>query len=319
MGNTNNDQAFSVDFMPSAEQLRRIVRDKDDLNKVVRPSLTYWQDAWIKLRRNRVALIGLIIITLYAIMAIIGPMISEFDFRSNNVAAMNFAPDAEHWFGTDRMGRDLWCRTWMGARVSLTIGLSVVAINMTIGIIVGGTAGYFGGRVDMVIMRIIDVLYGIPTIILAILLMVVMGKGIFPLIVAMVVVGWVGNARLIRGQVLQLKNSEYVLAARTLGASDFRIIFRHMIPNIFGIIITQMTMAIPQAIFTEAFLSYIGLGVQAPNCSWGVLAQSASEVFRQYPYQLFIPAFFICTTMLSLNMLGDGLRDALDPKMRGKY
>ncbi|MCL1872754.1 MAG: ABC transporter permease [Clostridiales bacterium] len=290
----------------------------EEKNKVVRPSLTYWQSAWIKLRQNKVATVGLIILIIYVLTAIFAPLLSPHSYSTNNAQALNQPPSAQHWFGTDTAGRDLWTRNWMGARVSLAIGLIVVSINMLIGALLGGIAGYFGGRVDMVIMRIIDVLYGIPVIIIAILLMTVLSKGIIPLIAAMVVVGWVGNARLVRGQVLQLKNSEFVLAAKTLGAGHARIIFRHMFPNINGIIITQMTMAIPLAIFLEAFLSYIGLGVQAPGCSWGSLAKAATDVYRIYPYQLLIPAFFICTTMLSLNMLGDGLRDALDPKMRTK-
>lgn len=306
---------FAADIDFNAYQLQRAKRDDSQLNKVVRPSLTYWQDAWYKLRHNPVATVGLILLVIYVLLAIFAPILSQYDFGQQNAAAKNMKPCAEHLFGTDAAGRDLWVRNWMGARVSLTIGLVVVLINTAIGIIVGGVSGYFGGKVDMIIMRVIDVLYGIPTIILAILLMVVMGAGISSLIVAMVCVGWISSARLVRGQVLQLKNMEYVMAARTLGASDRRIIFRHMIPNISGIIITNMTMAIPNAIFTEAFLSYIGIGVQAPKCSWGSLAQAASMVYKLYPYQLIIPAFFICTTMLSLNMLGDGLRDALDPKM----
>ena len=306
---------FAADIDFNAYQLQRAKRDDSQLNKVVRPSLTYWQDAWYKLRHNPVATVGLILLIIYVLLAIFAPILSQYDFGQQNAAAKNLKPCAEHIFGTDAAGRDLWVRNWMGARVSLTIGLVVVLINTAIGIIVGGVSGYFGGKVDMAIMRVIDVLYGIPTIILAILLMVVMGAGISSLIVAMVCVGWISSARLVRGQVLQLKNMEYVMAARTLGASDRRIIFRHMIPNISGIIITNMTMAIPNAIFTEAFLSYIGIGVQAPKCSWGSLAQAASQVYKLYPYQLIIPAFFICTTMLSLNMLGDGPRDALDPKM----
>jgi oligopeptide transport system permease protein len=310
----------SLPFDPQEEGLfERIKLADEEKNKVVRPSLTYWQSAWIKLRKNKVATIGLIILILYVLAAAFAPIASPHSYSANNAKALNQLPSAQHWFGTDTAGRDLWTRVWMGARVSLAIGLAVVTINMLIGGALGGIAGYFGGRVDMVIMRIIDILYGIPVIIIAILLMTVLGKGIIPLIAAMVTVGWVNNARLVRGQVLQLKNSEFVLAAKTLGAGHARIILRHFFPNISGIIITQMTMAIPLAIFLEAFLSYIGLGVQPPDCSWGSLAKAATDVYRIYPYQLLIPAFFICTTMLSLNMLGDGLRDALDPKMRGKY
>jgi oligopeptide transport system permease protein len=181
---------------------------------------------------------------------------------------------------------------------------------------VGGIAGHFGGRIDMLIMRFIDVVSGIPYLIVAILVMVVLGAGISPLVIAMIIIGWVGSARLVRGQVLQLKNCEYVLAARKLGASDARIIFRHLIPNTIGLILTNLTMTVPYAIFTEAFLSYIGLGIQPPGASWGLLARYGSQNFRFAPWQLFIPSFFICTTMLSLYLLGDGLRDALDPKLR---
>lgn len=293
--------------------------DAEVKDKMTRPCLTYWQDAWIKLRKNKIAMSGLIILAVYVLLAAFAPILSSRSHSANNVEMVNQWPNFQFWFGTDTAGRDLWSRTWTGARVSMSIGLIVVTINMLIGAGVGAVSGYLGGRVDMLIMRVVDVLYGIPTIVIAILLMVAMGPGIFSLIVAMVCVGWVGNARLIRGQILHLKNAEYVLAAKTLGADNTRIILRHFYPNVSGLIITQMTMSIPTAIFQEAFLSYIGIGVQPPACSWGSLAQAATNVFRLYPYQLFIPAFFICTTMLSLNMLGDGLRDALDPKMRGKY
>ncbi len=301
---------------PSLTQ--RLPKDDADLNRIVRPSLTYWQDAWIKLRKNKIAMLGLSIIALYLLLAIFAPVFARYDFSSQNAKAMNQWPSWEHLFGTDQAGRDLWVRNWMGARVSLFIGLIVVLINTAIGCVVGGVSGYFGGKVDMLVMRLIDVLYGIPMIILAILIRTVMDSGIFPLVLAMVALGWISSARLVRGQVLQLKNQEFVMAARTLGVSDGKIIMRHMIPNIGGILITSMTMAIPQAIFTEAFLSFIGIGIKSPSCSWGSLAQTAIQVYRMQPYQLLIPAFFICTTMLSLNMLGDGLRDALDPRMRGR-
>lgn len=308
-------QAFLAGTL-DASLTQPLPKDEADLNRIVRPSLTYWQDAWIKLRKNRVAMLGLSIVSLYVLLAVFAPMFSRYDFAAQNAKAMNQWPSWEHLFGTDQAGRDLWVRNWMGARVSLSIGLIVVVINTLIGCAVGGISGYFGGKVDMLVMRLIDVLYGIPMIILAILIRTVMDSGVIPLVLAMVALGWIGSARLVRGQVLQLKNQEFVMAARTLGVSDSRIIVRHMIPNISGILITSMTMAIPQAIFTEAFLSFIGIGIKSPSCSWGSLAQSAVQVYRIQPYQLLIPAFFICTTMLSLNMLGDGLRDALDPRMR---
>lgn len=296
----------------------RIERDDSQLNVIVRPCLTYWQDAWIRLSKNKVALLSLTILILYIVLAIVGPYMTHYDYKSNNPDATDLLPNFQHWFGTDSLGRDMWERIWMGGRVSLAIGFAVTILNTSIGMVIGGISGYFGGKLDMFIMRVIDVLYGIPTIIVAILVMMVLNSGIASLIIAMVAIGWIGSARFIRGQILQLKNLEFVLAAKSLGASSTRIIALHLIPNIMGLIITNLAMAIPNAIFTEAFLSYIGLGIQSPATSWGQLAKQGAMAFRAYPYQLFIPAFFVSTTMLTLNLLGDGLRDALDPRQRGR-
>jgi oligopeptide transport system permease protein len=287
-----------------------------DGGRVVRPSLSYWRDAWLRLRKNRAACLGIMILALYVVMAAVVPMTSGVDYRSIDENNLDAPPSAARWFGTDTLGRDLWTRTWVGARVSLSIGILAASLNAVIGVVVGGISGYFGGKLDMAIMRLLDVVSGIPYLIVAILVMVVLGDGITPLIVAMIAIGWVGSARLVRGQVLQLKNQEYVLAAKKLGASHARVIFRHLIPNTSGLILTNLTMAVPYSIFAEAFLSYIGLGIQPPGVSWGLLARYGSQSFRFAPWQLFIPSFFIGTTMLSLYILGDGLRDALDPKLR---
>jgi oligopeptide transport system permease protein len=287
-----------------------------DAEKLVRPCLTYWEDAWIRLKKNKVAMLAICILVFYVVMSVVGPSLVSFDYKAIDELQMDQGPTALHWFGTDTLGRDIWARVWVGARVSLSIGFLAASLNALIGVCVGGISGHFGGKTDMVIMRFIDVVSGIPYLIVAILVMVALGEGIAPLIIAMIIIGWVGSARLVRGQILQLKNQEYVLAARKLGASDTRIIFRHLIPNTIGLILTNLTMAVPYAIFTEAFLSYIGLGVQPPNASWGLLARYGAQNFRFAPWQLFIPSFFICTTMLSLYLLGDGLRDALDPKLR---
>lgn len=296
----------------------RISTSELESEKITRPSLTYWQDAWIRLKKNKVATFALCLIIFYAIMSIVGPFMGEYDFKSIDGDAIDAVPSAKHYFGTDTLGRDLWSRVWVGARVSLSIGVLAALLNAFIGVTIGGVSGYMGGSVDMLIMRIIDIISGIPNLIVAILVMVVLGEGITPLIIALIITGWVGSARLVRGQVLQLKNQEYVLAARKLGASGGRIIMRHLIPNTSGLILTNVTMTVPYAIFQEAFLSFIGLGVQPPNASWGLLAKYGSQTFRFAPWQLFIPSFFICTTMLALYMLGDGLRDALDPKLRNK-
>lgn len=287
-------------------------------DEIVRPSLTYWQDAWIRLRKNKVVMFALCLLAFYIVMAIFAPMFSKFDFKTIDNDAVDSSFSAAHLFGTDTLGRDLWARVWVGARVSLSIGVLAALLNAIIGVVIGGMAGYAGGTADMITMRFIDVLNGIPNLIVAILVMVVVGEGITPLVIALVVTGWLGSARLVRGQILKLKNEEYILAAQKLGADSKRIIFRHLIPNTLGIILTNVTMTVPYAIFQEAFLSFIGLGVQPPNASWGLLAKYGAQTFRFAPWQLFIPSFFICTTMLSLYVVGDGLRDALDPKLRNK-
>jgi len=286
------------------------------MEEISRPSLSYWKDAWRRIKKNKVAFTGLIIIILYTIFSIIGPYMVEYSYSATNAQNTNLPPFGAHWFGTDSLGRDLWMRVWLGARVSLMIGFVATLINTLLGILIGGISGYYGGRVDMLIMRIIDVFYGIPYLIVAILVMVVLGPGVMSLIIAMVIVGWIGTARIIRGEVIKIKEQDYVSAAKILGVSDFIIIYKHIIPNVMGLIITNWTLCVPSAIFAEAFLSYIGLGIQPPGCSWGELAKAGSRLFKIYPYQLFIPAFFISTTMLALNLLGDGLRDALDPKLR---
>jgi oligopeptide transport system permease protein len=293
-------------------------KSRERMEAIERPNLTYWQDAWRRLRANRMALFALCVVGLYVIMAVVGPWMTSHGYTTTNAKATDALPSASHWFGTDMLGRDLWSRVWMGARTSLMIGFVATLLNTIVGGIVGGVAGYYGGKLDMVLMRVVDVLYGIPYIIVAILMMVVMEPGIGSLIVAMVVTRWIGMARFVRGEVLRVKESDFVAAARVLGASDATILIRHIAPNLMGLIITNTMMAIPNAIFTEAFLSFIGLGIQPPECSWGLLAREGSQTLSIYPLKLFFPAFFISTTMLALNLLGDGLRDALDPRLRGE-
>ena len=298
-------------------QFVRVGKNIEKMEAINRPNLTYWKDAWRRIKQNKIAFAGLMIIILYTLLAIFGPMMNKYGYTEINSAKMNQFISSEHWFGTDELGRDLWTRLWRGARVSLSIGFIATILNTVIGGLVGGISGYYGGRLDSVLMRIIDVMYGIPYLIVSILVMVVLGQGIISLIIAMVIVGWIGTARFVRGEVLRLKEQDFVSAAKVLGVSDFSIIVKHIIPNVMGLIITNLTMAVPRAIFNEAFLSYIGLGIAPPECSWGILAKSGAKLLRIHPYQLFIPSFFICTTMLALNLLGDGLRDALDPKLRG--
>ena len=221
-----------------------------------------------------------------------------------------------YWLGTDEFGRDLWTRLWEGARVSFFIAITSVFFSVMIGIVYGGIAGYKGGKVDTLMMRIIEVLMTVPDLLYIILLLSVMKPGLKPIIIVLSCTSWMGTARLIRGEVMRLKHSEYVIAAQTLGADAKRIIFKHLIPNAMGPLLVNMTMMVPSMIFSEAFLSFIGLGMPAPFASWGVLANQGANVFRQFPHQLIIPAVVISLTMLSFNLLGDGLRDALDPRLR---
>lgn len=287
------------------------------MESISRPSLSFWQDAWRRLRKNKAAFIGLCIVIFYTIMAIFAPMFSKYSMSDMDVTARNAFISAEHWLGTDATGRDLWVRIWMGARVSLSIGFVAAIINACVGAVIGGLCGFYGGKLDMIVMRLVDLLYGIPSLIITILIVMVLGKGIAPLIIAMCVVGWIGTCRFVRGEVYRIKEQDFVLAAKVLGIPDFKIIIKHIIPNILGMLVTNLCMAIPGAIFQEAFLSYIGLGITPPNCSWGVICKEGIQYLRYYPHQVFIPAFFVCTTMLALNLLGNGLRDAVDPKLRG--
>ncbi|MBU2510459.1 ABC transporter permease [bacterium] len=298
-----------------AELFRKRV-EQHDSDTIHRPSLTYLQDATHRLFKNRIAMVGLLMILLLIVLAIIGPMVVPFEYDALEDLPYLTTGENGHIFGTDGLGRDLWARLWMGARTSLLIGFTAAIVNAVMGTFIGSISGYFGGIVDTVLMRLIDVLYGIPYIIVAILMMVVMGPGFDSLIIALIIIGWISTARLVRGQILQLNNQEFILAARKLGSSHASIIFRHMVPNFLGLIITSMTMAIPYYIFAEAFLSYIGLGIQPPESSWGVLAKEGVEQFQVSIHLIAYPALIISIAMLSFNLFGDGLRDALDPKMR---
>ncbi|WP_338449045.1 ABC transporter permease [Niallia oryzisoli] len=287
-----------------------------DAEKISKPSLSFWKDVLYRFRKNKLALVGVVILALLIIMAIFGPMISGYDYASNDLSNKNQPPSAEHWFGTDDLGRDVFTRTWEGARISIFIGLAAAFIDLTIGVFWGGIAGYKGGRVDEYMMRTADVLYGIPYLLLVILLMVVLGSSLSTMILAMSITGWVNMSRIVRGQVLSLKGQEYVLASRTLGAGTSRIMSKHLIPNAMGPILVTMTLTIPSAIFTEAFLSFLGLGLTPPLASWGTMASDGLPALRYYPWRLFFPATFICLTIFAFNVIGDGLRDALDPRLR---
>ncbi|WP_442603751.1 ABC transporter permease [Paenibacillus sp. KN14-4R] len=283
---------------------------------IVRPSLNYWQDAWRRLRKNRLAMTGLIILVTLTILAIFAPLFSKYGYDVVDMTSKNAKPSGTHWFGTDDFGRDLWTRVWLGTRISLFVGILAALVDLIIGVIYGGLSGYYGGKIDEIMQRFIEVIYSIPFLIIAILLVMFMGPGIKSIIIAYALVGWVPMARLVRGAVLSLKENEYVLASRTLGAGSWRIIMRHLIPNALGIIIVQITFAVPAAIFFESFLSFIGLGVRVPMASLGALLNDGANVMRMFPHRLLFPTAVFSLILLSFNLLGDGLRDALDPKMR---
>lgn len=283
---------------------------------ISRPSINFWQDAWRRLKLNKVAMISLFFLVFIGIMCVIGPYLLPYKFNEQNLDIASRPPFGNHWFGTDDLGRDMFVRLWYGGRVSLIIGIVGTIIEILIGCIYGGISGYYGGAVDNIMMRIVEIIVGIPYMIVVVLISIVMGKGIIPMVIALVITAWTGIARLIRGQAMQLKESEYVLAAKALGAKPWRIVTKHLIPNTLGIIIIHISFDIPGYIFAESFLSFLGLGIQPPNTSWGAMAAYGMSVMDLYPHELLFPCLAISLTMLAFNLLGDGLRDAFDPKMR---
>jgi oligopeptide transport system permease protein len=284
--------------------------------EIAHKSVSTWKDAWLRLRSNKIAMICLAVLLFITLMSIIGPLLTPYDFQTNDLMNTNKPPSSEHWFGTDDLGRDMFERTWMGASISLRVGLFAALIDLVIGIIYGGIMGYYGGRVDEIMNRAAEILYSIPSLLIIIMLVVVMEPSLFTIVLALGITGWVNMAWIVRGQIMQLKNQDYVLASRAIGAGSMRIIFRHLIPNALGTIIVTLTLTVPSAIFAEAFLSFLGLGVQSPAASWGTMISDARSSMQIFPWRIFFPALFISLTMLAFNIFGDGLRDAFDPKLK---
>lgn len=304
--------------------------------------VTFWNETLKRLKKNRGAFIGLLIILLLSVMALIGPLLSDHSVTEQDLERSNLPPKVmglewlgldgkdvngkdqyeargitkDFWFGTDEFGRDLWTRVWKATQISLFIAIVAALLDLFIGVIYGGISGFYGGRLDNAMQRVIEVLMGIPNLIVIILFILILEPGITSIILAMVITGWVGMARVVRGQILQLKGQEFILAARTLGTTNRKIIWKHLIPNTMGSIIITVMFTIPTAIFFEAFLSFIGLGLQPPHASLGVLIEDGYKSMRFFSYKLIFPAIVISAIMISFNLLGDGLRDALDPKMR---
>lgn len=391
-----NKEIIDEDYVE--KEMWEIASDSEkQITEISRQSYTYFQDAIRRLKKNKIAIFGMIVIIIIALLSIIVPMISKYNYDDQNLDFFNLPLELEiiklgennyvhiadglrvikmsergdviellepmeedlmnkrkvyeckgekfildfndksvklldeqgnryheakevhnrtYIFGSDKLGRDILVRLTYGARISLSIALIATIVNMIIGVLYGGISAYFGGMVDNIMIRIVDIISTVPLMLYIIILMVVIGPGFKTIVIAMGSVFWVGTARLVRGEILRLKSEEYTLAAKSIGASDLRILLRHLLPNAMGPIIVCLTFMIPDAIFTEAFLSFIGLGIPAPSPSWGTLCENAIEGYRTYPYQLFLPAVAISITILCFNFLGDGFRDAFDPKLR---
>ena len=276
-----------------------------------------WQDAWRRLRRNRMAVASAVFLALIGVLASFAGLIPGLqDPAAQDLALAASPPSAAHWFGTDDLGRDILARTVYGGRISLLVGLLGTLVSLLVGVSYGAISGYLGGRTDEVMMRVVDILYSLPYIFLVILLLVFIGKSILMLFVALGLVQWLTMARIVRGQVLSLKQQNFVEAARALGASDRNIIFRHIVPNTLGPVIVYTTLAVPAVILQEAFLSFLGLGVQPPDASWGTLVSDGARVLSLFPWQVIFPGLALSLTLFCFNFLGDGLRDALDPQDR---
>ena len=299
-----------------AELLEALPESERELENISRPSVSYWQNCWIRLKKDKLAMLGIVVIVLMTIAAILVPLLSPYTYDQTDFANALQWPSAAHPFGTDKMGRDIFVRTMYGARISLTIGFTAAAINMVIGVLYGGIAGYLGGMADMVMMRIVDILTGIPSMIYMILIMMFLGNTIQSILIAMCLTYWITTARMVRAQILTLREQDFALAAKVCGLSRWQILMHHLIPNSMGSIIVTVTFLIPSAIFQEAFLSFLGIGIQVPMASWGTLANDSVEYLFSYPYQMLFPAAAISITIFALNFIGDGLRDALDPRLK---
>jgi dipeptide transport system permease protein len=311
-----SDMAYTKDMF---EKVKRESYHADEIN---RPTIKYWADVWRRLKMNKLAMTGLAILIIMGIMSIIGPHLSGFNYYEQDLFQKNIRPNSTYWFGTDELGRDLFSRAWLGTRYSLLIGIAAAFIDFGMGVLYGGIAGIASRKVDAVMMRIAEIIYSIPYMLVVILISVVFstagsGTSMFVLVFAMTITGWVPMANLVRGQVLQLKEYEYSLASESLGASKSWILRKHIIPNSFGPILVNLTLTIPRAIFAEATLSFMGLGLQLPKPSLGTLANDGLAVMPiGLFYQIMIPSILISLIMFSFNVLGDGLRDALDPRLR---
>lgn len=284
--------------------------------RLARPSRAsnLWLDAYRRLAKNQMALVGFIFLLVEVILCLITPWIAPYGFEQQNLEFTLARPSLAHWLGTDTLGRDLLTRILYGGRISLMVGMLASLVSVIIGVVYGAVSGYVGGKVDSILMRIVDILYALPFIFLVIILMVYFGRNIVLLFIALGLTEWLTMARIVRGQVISLKQKEFIEASVSMGIRTRHIVLRHLVPNTLGPVIVYLTLTIPSSILAEAFLSFLGLGVQAPMASWGTLISSGVEVMEVAPWVLIAPALMLSLTLFSLNFLGDGLRDALDPK-----
>jgi oligopeptide transport system permease protein len=302
---------------PTPDLFKMLDVARDEGERIAGPPVGFWKDSWIRLKKNRGALLSLaVILFLFAMAFVLGPLLSNHSPYAQDISRRYLGPNAEFWFGTDKFGRDMWARVWAGTRVSLYIGFLAAFLDIFVGVVYGAISGFLGGRTDDAMQRVIEILNGIPFMIVAILAMIVFDPGIITISIALGLTGWTFMARLVRGRMMQLKNQEFALASRSLGASGTRLVWKHLIPNSLGLIVINLMFTIPSAIFGEAFLSFIGLGIQVPAASLGSLISDGAQELRFHPYLLWYPSLVFCLIMLCFNLLGDGLRDALDPKMR---
>lgn len=275
-----------------------------------------WQDARIRFMRNKAAMVSLFILFIMTLAVIILPMIAPYAFDDTDWYAMHVGPNADHWFGTDSLGRDLYVRTLIGGRISLMVGVMGAFVAVLIGTLYGAASGFIGGKVDRIMMRILEILYAVPFMFLVIVLVTFFGRNIILIFVAIGAIAWLDMARIVRGQTLSLRSKEFIEAAHVCGVSKWKIITRHIVPNVLGIVAVYSTLLIPSMILTESFLSFLGLGVQEPMTSWGALLQEGAQTMEVAIWQLAFPAVFMVVTLFCFNYVGDGLRDALDPKDR---
>ena len=299
------------------EKLFRKLKDEEKNDEFIAvESRTFLQSVWHDFIGNKRAVVGAIILIVVVLLAIFGPPFCKYSYDEQNMALRNASPSFDHWLGTDKMGRDIFVRILFGARISLAVGCLAAVINLIVGTIYGGIAGYVGGKVDMIMMRVVDIIYSVPSMLYIVLIMLIFGASVVSIMLGISITCWIDMARIVRQQVKSLNEQEFTMAAFVLGAGSSRILLKHLLINTMGQIIVTVTLMVPQAIFTEAWLSFLGVGISAPMASWGTLAQDARELIMTYPMQTVYPMIAICITIFSFNFVGEGLEKALDPKRK---